>query len=102
MVHSVYFWLKQELTGDQRALFESELKRLPALSYLASGWVAKPAATEVRPVTDHSFDYHLQLEFKSMDDHAFYQSECLDHKRFVDTCKPMFDRVIVYDSERVV
>ena len=99
MFHSVYFWLKPEATAEQRALFEAELMLLPKIGYLASGCVSKPAKTEARPVTDHSFDYHLLLEFKTMADHEYYQGDCPDHKRFVDTCKAMFGKVIVYDSE---
>lgn len=102
MIHSVYFWLKPEVTNEQRALFEAELRLLPQISYLAAGFVGKPAQTEARPVTDHSFDYHLQLEFKTMADHIYYQVDCPDHKRFVETCKPLFGKVIVYDSEPLV
>lgn len=99
MTHSVYFWLKDDVTAEQRALFEAELKLLPKISYLASGFVGKPAATEARPVTDHSFDYSLILEFKTMADHEYYQGPCPDHQRFVQTCKAFFAKVIVYDSE---
>lgn len=99
MLHTVFFWLKKDLTDEQRALFETELALIPKISYLASGFCGKPAPTEERPVTDHSFDYSLSLSFKSMKDHEFYQSDCPDHLRFVNTCKPFFDKVVVYDSE---
>ncbi len=98
MIHSVFFWLKSDLSAEQRALFEAELARLPQIGYLARGFAGNPAPTEERPVTDHSFDYSLVLEFKTLQDHEFYQSGCLDHKRFVDTCKPFFEKVVVYDS----
>lgn len=101
MIHNVYFWLKADLTSDQRATFESELRLLPKISYLASGAVGRPAATEARPVTDHSFDYSLSLKFKTMAEHEFYQAGCPDHQRFVDTCKPFFAKVIVYDTEEL-
>ncbi len=99
MIHSVFFWLKPDLTPEQRALFEAELARLPEICYLARGSAGKPAATEERPVTDHSFDYSLTLEFKTLKDHEYYQDGCPDHKRFVETCKPFFEKVVVYDSE---
>jgi hypothetical protein len=98
MIHNVYFWLKKDLTAAQRALFESELRRLTEIPYLASASVGKPAPTEARPVTDHSFDYASTLQFKSLADHDFYQKDCELHKRFVDLCKPFFDRVLVYDQ----
>lgn len=98
MLHNVYFWLKPDLTAEQRATFESELALLPNISYLASGFVGKPASTEKRSVTDHSFSYSLSLRFKNMKDHEFYQKDCLEHKRFVESCKTFWDRVVVYDS----
>lgn len=99
MIHSVFFWLKPGLSSAERTLFEQELALLPRIPYLASGFAGKPAPTKPRPVTDHSFDFALVLEFKTMEDHEYYQNDCPDHKRFVDTCKPFFDKVIVYDSQ---
>ena len=99
MNHNVYFWLKSDLSAESVALFESELKLVTQISYLAKGDCGKPAATAHRPVTDHSFSYSLSLEFKTMADHDFYQTDCVDHKRFVDTCKSLWERVIIYDSE---
>lgn len=98
MIHNVYFWLKADLTPEQIATFEAELAHIPEIDYLAHGFVGKPAATEKRPVTDHSFSYSLSLRFKNMADHEFYQKDCPKHQRFVDTCKTFWDRVVVYDS----
>lgn len=99
MVHNVYFWLKKDLSAEQIATFEAELALLPKISYLAGGYVGKPAQTEERPVTDHSFSYSSSLTFKTMKDHEFYQNGCPDHERFVSICKPFFEKVIVYDTE---
>jgi len=101
MIHNVYFWLKNDLSTEQVATFETELISLLTIDYLAHGFVGKPAPTEARPVTDHSFSYSLTLHFKNMADHEFYQKDCPKHKRFVDTCKPLFDRVVVYDSSPI-
>ena len=98
MFHNVYFWLKKDLTAEQRATFESELIRVKEIPYLVHGFVGKPAPTEERPVTDHSFDYSLTLHFKNMVDHDYYQKDCVQHARFVNACKPFFDRVVVYDN----
>lgn len=98
MLHNVYFWLKSGLTANEIQTFETELQALTRIPYLESGFCGKPAPTEARPVTDHSFSYSLSLRFKTMADHDFYQKGCPDHQRFVDTCKVFFDRVVVYDS----
>jgi len=101
MIHTVFFWLKKELTPEQRATFESELVLLKEIPYLVHGFVGKPAPTETRPVTDHSFDYSLTLHFKDLGDHDHYQKGCDQHARFVNTCKPLWERVVVYDSSPI-
>lgn len=98
MIHNVYFWLKQDMSAAQVAVFETELSALLTIDYLTHGFIGKPAPTEARPVTDHSFSYSLILHFKNMADHDYYQKECPKHLRFVETCKPFFERVVVYDS----
>ena len=97
-IHSAIFWLRQDLTLAERALFESEVRRLAQITYLERGYVGTPAPTESRPVTDHSFDYSTSLHFKSLEDHEFYQAKCPDHARFVAACKIFWDRVVIYDT----
>ena len=98
IIHSVFFWLRKDLTSAERALFDSEVRRLAEISYLESGYVGTPAATPQRPVTDHSFAYSATLHFKSMEDHDFYQGDCPEHTRFVTVCKPLWERVVIYDT----
>ena len=100
MFHTVFFWLKDDLTEEQRTHFESELSLLPKIPYLAQGHVSKPAATAHREgVTDHSFDFSLILEFKNLEDHEKYQTNDADHDRFVEQCKEYWKQVQVRDSE---
>jgi len=100
MYHTVFFWLKSDLSEEQVALFESELTLITKIPYLVQAHASKPAATEHRDgVTDNSFSYSLILEFANMEDHIRYQTNDTDHDRFVDTCKDLWDRVVVRDSE---
>ena len=98
MIHTVFFWLKKDLPAADRSTFEGELIRLKEISYLVHGFVGKPAPTEKRPVTDHSWDYSLTLHFKNMEDHEHYQKGCEHHERFIKTCRAFWERVIVYDT----
>jgi hypothetical protein len=98
MIHTVFFWLKDGLSDEQVAYFESELAKLPSIDAVASGATGKPAATEPRPVTDDSFSYHLSLTFDSIADQDAYQVHP-DHSVFVANCKDLWERVVVYDSE---
>jgi hypothetical protein len=97
LIHNVIFWLRKDLTPTQRALFESEVRRLTQLPYLERGYAGTPAETEHRPVTDHSFDFAISLHFKSLEDHEYYQTKCPDHARFVTACKTLWERVVIYD-----
>jgi hypothetical protein len=98
MIHTVFFWLKDGLSDEQTAYFESELAKLPTIATVGAGAIGKPAPTEVRPVTDHSFSYHLSLSFDSIAAHDAYQVHP-DHDAFVANCKDLWERVLVYDAE---
>jgi hypothetical protein len=97
MIHCVYFWLKKDLSEADRKTFEAELRLLGKISYLKQCKFGRPAKVELRPVVDLSFDWSTMVEFASEKDHDFYQSECPEHRRFIDTCKSMWEKVIVYD-----
>ncbi len=97
MIHSVYFWLKDE-KKDECGRFEEALRALVKIPEIQLGHFGKPAPTAERPVTDHSFDYSLILTFASKEAHDAYQVHP-DHDVFVDGCKDLWAKVVVYDSE---
>jgi hypothetical protein len=96
-IHSALFWLRKDLTPAQRDLFAAEVRLLAEIPYLESGFVGTPAQTERRPVADHSFDFATSLHFKSLEDHAFYQTQCEHHARFVAACRSFWERVVIHD-----
>jgi hypothetical protein len=97
LIHSVYFWLTEDSKGTVNAEFEAALRELLKIEQIASGSFGPPAPTEARPVTDHSFDYALVLQFASQADHDTYQVHP-DHDAFVDRWRATWDRVQVYDT----
>jgi hypothetical protein len=97
LIHSAIFWLRTDLSPEERTIFDSEIRRLARIPYLERGYVGTPAETEHRSVTDHSFDFATSFHFKSLQDHEFYQTKCQDHARFVATCKTFWERVVIYD-----
>jgi hypothetical protein len=99
MFHCVYFWLKKDLSAQDRATFETELRLLTQLPYPVQSHMGKPAPVEARPVVDLSFDYSVVTQFKTVADHDFYQKECPDHARFIQVCKSFWDKVVIYDME---
>ena len=97
LIHNVYFWMKDEVTVEQEALFADELAKLLSIDLIARAERGKPAATEARPVTDHSFHTHIALLFASQADHDAYQDHP-DHHRFVERCADLWAEVKVYDT----
>ncbi|MFT4642077.1 MAG: hypothetical protein ACI8T1_005423 [Verrucomicrobiales bacterium] len=97
MVHNVYFWLKEEAKA-QSETFETALAELVKISEIQEAKFGKPATTVERPVTDHSYSYSLILTFATQADHDVYQDHT-DHHVFVNQCKDMWEKVVVYDSE---
>ena len=97
LMHHVFFWLKKDLAPADHATFAREISRLTRIAYLQDAAVGTPAPTAPRPVIDHSFDYALTVHFRTLEDHAFYQTACPEHARFVSACKAFWERVQVYD-----
>ena len=96
--HTVHFWLKPDTTDAQRAEFVAGLKALADSPNVASVSARKPAGTP-REVVDNSYDYQLFVTFKDSAAHEAYQSaDDAAHQRFIDSFKPLFDRVLIYDS----
>ena len=97
MVHAVYFWLKDELSDQQRRRFEEQLNALTTIPHVMRGHVGRPAGTEARDIGDHGFSFALVLEFPDVDAHDAYQ-EHPTHHRFTYECKTFWWKLVVYDS----
>ena len=98
LVHTVYFWLKPELTAAQRADFRAALKALKDVPSVQEFHLGRPAAVADRPVVDKTFDYGITCVFENLDAHNAYQVHPL-HVAFVNTGKPLWARVQIYDAE---
>ena len=95
-VHTVYFWLKPDLTADQRKSFADQLKTLLHIASIEHGWVGQPADTD-RPVIDRSYTWALTTVFKDRSGHDIYQVDPI-HKQFVADCSPLWEKVVIYDA----
>ncbi len=100
MEHHVYFWIKEERKNEaDLATFEEGMTKLTESATLEGGRWGKPAPTEERPVTDHSWDYGLSFRFATMEDHNTYQGGDPHHAEFVETFKDWWEKVLVMDLE---
>lgn len=97
MDHHVYFWLKEDRKNpaDLEA-FEKALDALCNIPLMLGGRWAVPAAVTPRPVCDQSWDYALDMQFTSVEQHDLYQDHP-DHHAFINTYKECWSRVLVTD-----
>lgn len=98
--HTVYFYLNDDVTDQQRDEFESGLKDLLEIESIYKSELGVPGDTESRDVTDHSFAYSIFTWFENMDDYKTYD-EHPDHLEFIDTYSSLWADVKVYDSELI-
>lgn len=99
MIHNVYFWLKDDLNPEQKALFAKRIKSLLQIESVTYGKVGSPSNTR-RPAIDHTYSFHLLTIFDSIEGHDVYQVHPL-HKKFLEDCATFWSKVIVYDSDEM-
>ncbi len=98
--HTVFFWLKNPTDSNARKKFEISLKKfLKDSLYAKASHLGTPAVAE-REVIDSSYTYSLLVTFPSKEEHDKYQDESAHHE-FINTCKDLWERVLIYDSEAV-
>lgn len=98
LVHTVFFWLKKELTPDQRAQFQAGLETLKDIEDADTVYIGTPSATPERPVIDSSYDYCLTVILKDIPSHDAYQDHPIHHA-FIENCKEFWTEVKVYDAD---
>jgi hypothetical protein len=98
-VHAVYFWLRPDLTVQQRDAFVRGLQSLRAIETVRAGWIGVPAATD-RPIIDRSYSYALTVVFADDAGHEAYQVHPV-HDRFREEFGSFWTRVQIYDSVEI-
>lgn len=95
-IHSVYFWLADDLSEENRARFVEQARALTTIESVRHGWLGTPAPTD-RPVIERSYSYALTVVFDDQAAHDEYQVHPV-HDRFRDECGSFWTRVLIYDS----
>jgi len=96
LVHSVFFWLKEDLSDEKEAAFLQGLISLKQISSVQSMTYGPPAPTEERGVVDRSYSYALAINFEDVAAQDAYQVDPI-HTKFVEDHKDKWTKVIVYD-----
>lgn len=98
LVHSVYFWLRPELTEAQRAAFRQGVESLAGIKAVTQLYVGTPARTQKRPIIDDSYSVALTVVCRDVAAHDAYQVDPV-HLAFVNQFKTYWSRVQIYDAE---
>ena len=98
LVHTVIFWLRKDLSEDQKVVFTNEVKILGEIPSVENFHLGTPAPTPKRPVIEDSYDYAITVVLKDMNAHDDYQVDPI-HLDFINKCKDMWERVVIYDAD---
>ncbi len=97
MQHNVYFYLKEDVTEDEKMNFEQGLITLLEIPHIFRSELGVPAPTEDRDVIDNSYAYAIFTWFETLEDHDLYQ-EHPEHIRFIENYNHLWENVRVYDA----
>lgn len=98
-IHHVYFWLKRPGNVDDLNELIKGLKKLTAVNTIQDFHIGKPASTN-RDVIDTSYSVSWLLLFNNKEEQDSYQTDPI-HLRFVEECKHLWSKVVVYDTVRI-
>ena len=95
-VHSVYFWLRDDLSTGARAAFVDGIRSLTTIETVQQGFIGTPAGT-TREIIDQSYSYALVVFFRDEAGHDAYQVHPV-HDRFRENCAGAWHKIVIYDS----
>ena len=98
--HHVFFWLKNPNSKEHRDKLIAGLKKLEKIETIRSLQIGVPAATEKRDVVDNSYAVSELMFFDDVAGQNVYQDHPL-HKKFIEDCSMLWEKVVVYDSVEV-
>jgi hypothetical protein len=98
IIHSVFFWLKADLSEDERASFLRGIESLRRIEAVKALHLGRPALIPARPVVDASYTYALNVTFNDIAGHDAYQVDPI-HRSFVDANRNLWTRVQIYDAD---
>lgn len=95
-VHSVYFWLRDDLAPSATSTFVEGIRSLSAIDCVQQGFIGVPAATD-RAIIDQSYSYALVLSFADAAAQDAYQVHPV-HDAFRESCGGSWSKIVIYDA----
>ena len=97
LAHHVFFWLKNPASKEDLAALLKGLAMLQRIETVRGAHFGVPASTEKRDVVDNSWSASEILFFDDTAGQKTYQDHPI-HKKFVEDCSHLWERVVVYDA----
>ncbi|MCZ6673350.1 MAG: Dabb family protein [Verrucomicrobia bacterium] len=98
LVHTVFFYLKVDVTEEQTAAFVKQVEELGSIETVHSIHVGTPAATPKRPIIQADYAVGLTVLFNSLEDHDVYQVHQV-HNDFIASNSHLWEKVVIYDAD---
>ncbi|MGB0744456.1 MAG: Dabb family protein [Opitutales bacterium] len=98
LIHTVLFWLKEDLDAAQVADFRKGVESLQGITSADAVYVGTPSDTPERPVIDTSYDFCLTVILKDIPSHDAYQDDPIHHE-FLANYKDFWTKVKIYDAD---
>ena len=95
-VHSVYFWLRDDLSQSDKTTFIEGIRSLCTIESVQQGFIGVPAGT-TREIIDQSYSYALVLSFADAAAQDAYQVDPV-HDVFREKCAGFWKKIIIYDA----
>lgn len=95
--HNVYFYLKEDVTDEQKQKFEAALKELMNIPQIHKYEMGIPGLG-AEDSEDQQFAYSFFTWFKTMEDYNGY-AEHPDHLAFIDAYSDLWADIKVYDTK---
>jgi hypothetical protein len=95
-VHSVYFWLRDDLSPAGTTRFIEGIRSLANIDTVEQSFIGTPASTN-REIIDQSYSYALVLGFADEAGHDAYQVHPV-HDAFRETCGGSWKKIVIYDA----
>lgn len=96
-VHSVYIWLKNPDSAEDRAAFEASMEKFMDRSLYAKTQFLGTPPKATREIVDDSYTYNLIVTFASAEDQDNYQTEKA-HLDFIEESNHLWNKIVIYDA----
>ena len=96
VVHHVFFWLKNPSSKEDLQALQAGLKTLRQIKEVRQLLIGVPASTEKRDVVENSYHVSELMFFDDLAGQKAYQDHPV-HKKFIEECSHLWEKVVVYD-----